>query len=239
MGPAQIEKADRWFQRHGEMAVLFGRMMPVVRAFVSLPAGVAKMPFVRFTVFSLIGAVPWVLGLALTGHALGGDWKSVRKGFEYVDYAVVAAPILGLAYCSCGGAAAEPAPRCSRLSPGRSLRQALALGMLQGPDGAAADLILRPHRAAALAGRLVPTLGWEARRASRWRSLCTPVPGWHWRASMSREGREPSPPARRADRAGGRRAAGPGRSHAAAGGSSGGWAGRARSPPGCWRDRRR
>jgi len=98
MGPAQIEKADRWFQRHGEMAVLFGRVIPVVRAFVSLPAGIAKMPLGRFTVFSLIGAVPWVLGLALAGHALGGDWKTVRKGFEYVDYVVVALVVIGVIY---------------------------------------------------------------------------------------------------------------------------------------------
>jgi membrane protein DedA with SNARE-associated domain len=98
MGPAQVEKADRWFQRYGEPAVLFGRMIPVVRAFVSLPAGVAKMPLGRFTVFSLIGTVPWVVGLAFAGHALGGDWTSVRKGFEYVDYVVVALAVAGVIY---------------------------------------------------------------------------------------------------------------------------------------------
>ena len=62
MGPAQIERADRWFQRYGEPTVLFGRMIPLVRAFVSLPAGIAKMPLGRFTVLSLIGTIPWVLG---------------------------------------------------------------------------------------------------------------------------------------------------------------------------------
>jgi membrane protein DedA with SNARE-associated domain len=98
MGPAQIDRADRWFQRYGEPAVLFGRLIPVVRAFVSLPAGIARMPLGRFTVFSLIGAIPWVLGLALAGHALGGDWKSVRKGFEYVDYVVVALVVIGVIY---------------------------------------------------------------------------------------------------------------------------------------------
>jgi membrane protein DedA with SNARE-associated domain len=98
MGPAQIDRADRWFQRYGEPAVLFGRLIPVVRAFVSLPAGIARMPLGRFTVFSLIGAIPWVLGLALAGHALGGDWKSVRKGFEYVDYVVVALVVIGVVY---------------------------------------------------------------------------------------------------------------------------------------------
>ncbi len=98
MGPAQIQRADVWFQRHGEAAVLFGRVLPVVRAFVSLPAGIARMPLGRFTVFSLIGTVPWVLGLALAGHALGSDWTSVRKGFEYVDYVIVALVIVGVVY---------------------------------------------------------------------------------------------------------------------------------------------
>ncbi|MHB8243649.1 MAG: DedA family protein [Solirubrobacteraceae bacterium] len=115
MGPSQIERADRWFQRYGEPAVLFGRVIPVVRAFVSLPAGISRMPFWRFTVFSLIGAVPWVLGLALAGHALGGDWKSARKGFEYVDYAVVALVVIGVVYVVVrrrrGRAPATDAPR--------------------------------------------------------------------------------------------------------------------------------
>jgi len=98
MGPAQIERADRWFTRYGDAAVLFGRMVPLIRAFVSLPAGMSKMPLVRFTVFSLIGAVPWVLGLALAGEALGSDWTSVRKGFEYVDYAILALIVVGVVY---------------------------------------------------------------------------------------------------------------------------------------------
>jgi membrane protein DedA with SNARE-associated domain len=98
MGPAQVEKADRWFQRYGEPAVLFGRLIPVVRAFVSLPAGIAKMPLGRFTVFSLIGTVPWVIGLAYAGNALGSDWESVRKGFEYVDYVVLALVVAGIGY---------------------------------------------------------------------------------------------------------------------------------------------
>lgn len=98
MGPAQIERADRWFQRYGEPAVLFGRVIPLIRAFVSLPAGIAKMPLGRFTVLSLIGTIPWVVALAFAGHALGGDWTSVRKGFEYVDYAILALVVIGIAY---------------------------------------------------------------------------------------------------------------------------------------------
>lgn len=100
MGPAQIDRADRWFARYGEMTVLFGRVIPLVRAFVSLPAGVAKMPLPRFTVLTVIGSVPWVLALAFAGHALGGDWTSVRKGFEYVDYVIVALVVVGIVYVS-------------------------------------------------------------------------------------------------------------------------------------------
>jgi membrane protein DedA with SNARE-associated domain len=98
IGPAQIERADRWFARYGEATVLFGRMIPLIRAFVSLPAGVARMPIVRFTVLTVIGSIPWVLALALAGHALGGDWTSVRKGFEYVDYLIVALIVAGVVY---------------------------------------------------------------------------------------------------------------------------------------------
>jgi membrane protein DedA with SNARE-associated domain len=101
VGPAhsaQIERADRWFQRYGQATVLFGRLVPLVRAFVSLPAGVARMPLGRFTVLSLIGTLPWVIGLALAGHALGGDWTSVRKGFQYVDYAILALVLAGIVY---------------------------------------------------------------------------------------------------------------------------------------------
>jgi membrane protein DedA with SNARE-associated domain len=70
----------------------------VIRAFVSLPAGIAKMPVGRFTLLTVLGSLPWVLGFALAGHALGGDWKSVRNGLEYVDYVLLAAIVLGLVY---------------------------------------------------------------------------------------------------------------------------------------------
>jgi membrane protein DedA with SNARE-associated domain len=98
MGPAQIQRADRWFKRYGDPAVLFGRVIPLIRAFVSLPAGVAKMPLGRFTVFSLIGAIPWVVALTLAGYAAGGNWTSVRKGFEYVTYAILVLIVLGALY---------------------------------------------------------------------------------------------------------------------------------------------
>ena len=73
-------------------------MLPIVRTFISLPAGVAKMPFVRFSLLTIAGCVPWVLGLALAGEAVGSEWESVRKAFDYVDYAVVALAVILLAY---------------------------------------------------------------------------------------------------------------------------------------------
>jgi membrane protein DedA with SNARE-associated domain len=98
MGPSQIARAERWFERFGQPVVFFGRMVPLIRAFVSLPAGVARMPFGRFTVLSLLGSIPWVLALALAGHALGGNWTSVRKDFQYVDYAILALLVAGIVY---------------------------------------------------------------------------------------------------------------------------------------------
>ena len=98
MGPAQIQRADSWFKRYGEPIVLFGRVIPLIRAFVSLPAGAAKMPIGRFTVYSLVGAVPWVVALTLAGYAAGGNWTSVRSGFEYFTYAIVVLIVLGVLY---------------------------------------------------------------------------------------------------------------------------------------------
>jgi membrane protein DedA with SNARE-associated domain len=96
--PARIAWADRWFERYGSAAILFSRVLPIIRTFISLPAGVARMPFVRFTLLTLAGCVPWVLGLALAGEAVGSNWQDVRKGFEYVDYAIVALVVVGAAY---------------------------------------------------------------------------------------------------------------------------------------------
>ncbi|HXC24181.1 MAG TPA: DedA family protein [Solirubrobacteraceae bacterium] len=117
MGPAQIQRADRFFQRYGEQTVLFGRMIPLVRAFVSLPAGISRMPLGRFTVFSLIGTVPWVLALAFAGHALGSDWTSVRKGFEYLDYAIVLLIVVGIVYAVLRRRSRPPAAMAEESEP--------------------------------------------------------------------------------------------------------------------------
>jgi membrane protein DedA with SNARE-associated domain len=96
--PSHIEWADRWFARYGDVAVFASRMLPVVRTFISLPAGVAKMPFVRFTVLTVAGCLPFILALALAGDAMGSNWTTVRKAFEYVDYAIVVLAIASILY---------------------------------------------------------------------------------------------------------------------------------------------
>jgi membrane protein DedA with SNARE-associated domain len=113
--PKHIAWADRWFERYGSAAIFFSRMLPIVRTFISLPAGVAKMPFARFSLLTFAGCVPWVLGLALAGEAVGHEWKDVRKGFEYVDYAVVALVVLAIVYAVLrrrrrGADTGDPAP---------------------------------------------------------------------------------------------------------------------------------
>jgi membrane protein DedA with SNARE-associated domain len=96
--PSHLQWADRWFERYGDRTVLISRVVPIIRTFISLPAGVARMPFMRFTLLTLAGCIPWVLGLALAGEAVGHNWESVRKGFEYVDYAVLAGVVVAIAY---------------------------------------------------------------------------------------------------------------------------------------------
>ena len=95
---SHLERADRWFERHGDSTVFFTRMLPVIRTFISLPAGVARMPVWRFIVFTLAGCIPWVLMLALIGRTAGDRWDSWKDKFQYVDYAVVAAVVIGIVY---------------------------------------------------------------------------------------------------------------------------------------------
>ena len=95
---SHIDWADRWFAQHGEATVFFARMVPIVRTFISLPAGVARMPFWRFTVFTLLGCIPWVFMLAFVGKQAGDNWTQWKDNLHYVDYAVVALVVAGVAY---------------------------------------------------------------------------------------------------------------------------------------------
>lgn len=96
--PRYLKWADDWFERYGDATVFFTRMLPIIRTFISLPAGVAKMPFWRFTVLTLLGCVPWVLMLALIGQAVGENWEEWRDKLHYIDYAVVAGVLALIAY---------------------------------------------------------------------------------------------------------------------------------------------
>ncbi|HEY7630190.1 MAG TPA: DedA family protein [Thermoleophilaceae bacterium] len=98
ISPSKLAWADRWFERHGEATVFFARMVPVVRAFVSLPAGVARMPFKRFVPFTVLGCLPWLLIWCLIGKAAGDNWKQWRHYVSYVDYLVLAAIAIGIIY---------------------------------------------------------------------------------------------------------------------------------------------
>jgi membrane protein DedA with SNARE-associated domain len=95
---SHIAQADRWFEKHGDATVFFTRMIPVVRTFISLPAGVARMPFWRFTALTLAGCIPWVFMLTFIGKEAGGSWEKWKDKLHYVDYAVVALIIVGIVY---------------------------------------------------------------------------------------------------------------------------------------------
>jgi membrane protein DedA with SNARE-associated domain len=95
---SHLEWADRWFARHGDATVFFTRMLPIIRTFISLPAGVARMPFWRFTVFTLAGCIPWVFALTFIGKQAGDNWDQWKDNLHYLDYAVAAAIVLGVAF---------------------------------------------------------------------------------------------------------------------------------------------
>jgi len=109
-----LESADRWFERHGSATVFFTRMLPIIRTFISLPAGVARMPLGRFVVFTVAGSIPWVLTLAIVGREVGDRWDQWRSHLHYADYGVVAVIVMGIAYLLIrrrrGSAEWEPTP---------------------------------------------------------------------------------------------------------------------------------
>jgi membrane protein DedA with SNARE-associated domain len=95
---SHLDWADRWFERHGDATVFFSRMLPIIRTFISLPAGVAKMPFWRFSLLTLAGCIPWVLMLGFIGQQAGSRWEDWKDSLHYVDYAVAACIVIGVAY---------------------------------------------------------------------------------------------------------------------------------------------
>lgn len=115
--PSHLAWADRWFERYGDATVFFSRMLPIIRTFISLPAGVAKMPFWRFTLLTTAGCVPWVFMLTFIGKEAGDNWEKWKDNLHYVDYAVLGGIVLGVIWLfvrrrrSSGGEPAADAPR--------------------------------------------------------------------------------------------------------------------------------
>lgn len=85
-----IDRAESWWAKRGTGAVFFGRMLPVIRTFISLPAGIEEMPFGRFTLYTVAGCVPWVFALTGLGYALGRNWDSLLGPLRAVTYVIVA-----------------------------------------------------------------------------------------------------------------------------------------------------
>ena len=98
LSPERFARAERWFDRWGDWAVFLGRITPVVRSFVSIPAGVFRAPLGRYTVFTFIGSTIWCVVFASIGYAFGTRWETFHENFHYVDYAVAAGIVLGAAY---------------------------------------------------------------------------------------------------------------------------------------------
>ena len=93
-----LDVAERWFARYGEVTVFFSRMLPIVRTFISVPAGIARMPLWRFIVFSVLGAIPWVMLLVWGGMVLGDHWLDIKHSLRGLDYlvALAIAALVGL-----------------------------------------------------------------------------------------------------------------------------------------------
>jgi membrane protein DedA with SNARE-associated domain len=96
--PSHLEWADRWFEKYGAATVFFTRMLPIIRTFISLPAGVARMPFWKFTVLTTLGCIPWIFMLTYIGKEAGSRWTEWQDSLHYIDYAVAALIVVGAVY---------------------------------------------------------------------------------------------------------------------------------------------
>jgi membrane protein DedA with SNARE-associated domain len=95
--PHEVDKAHDWFERYGDAAVFFSRLLPVIRTFISLPAGVVRMPFWRFTLYTVLGCLPWTFALAWLGYTLGDRWESVEAALQPFSWAIAAACVVVVA----------------------------------------------------------------------------------------------------------------------------------------------
>ena len=92
-----LDRAEAWFDRHGEPLVLFGRFIPLLRYFVSFAAGLAEMAFAKFVLFTVVGCAIWCTGLTLLGYSLGGTYDHVQKSFSYASYVIAVLAVAAVA----------------------------------------------------------------------------------------------------------------------------------------------
>ncbi|MBU1706756.1 DedA family protein [bacterium] len=92
-----LERADRLFQRYGEIIVFVSRLLPIVRTFISFPAGVSRMRFGKFILYTFVGSYPWCLGLAWVGQIMGENWRHLRHYWHKFDYVIGGLILIGIA----------------------------------------------------------------------------------------------------------------------------------------------
>lgn len=85
----ELEEAERWFKKYGQISIFFSRMLPVVRTFISLPAGIAKMPFWKFSFYTFAGSLPWAFVLTYAGLIMGQNWTELEVYFRKFDWLAV------------------------------------------------------------------------------------------------------------------------------------------------------
>lgn len=95
---ADMERADRWFETRGEITIFIARMIPGVRGFISIPAGIARMNVIRFSIFTFLGAFPWTFGLAWAGFALGENYEDIRDTTKRFDPFIIGAVVILVSY---------------------------------------------------------------------------------------------------------------------------------------------
>ncbi len=92
-----LEMADRWFKNYGQWTVFFARLLPVIRTFIALPAGIVRMDFWKFNLYTFLGSFPWCLALAYAGYEMGAHWDALRVYFHKFDFVIAALFLAGAA----------------------------------------------------------------------------------------------------------------------------------------------
>ena len=98
IGAADLDRADRWFDRYGNWAVFIGRMVPLVRTFVSYPAGISRMPLGRFVLFTALGSIPWNAALIVAGLIVGQNYRQIEAALKPYEYLIYVAVVLVVGY---------------------------------------------------------------------------------------------------------------------------------------------